>query len=97
VSYLFADGAPGSVGFIASVSEPFCGTCNRLRLTADGHFSTCLFALDELDLREPMRQGASDHELEDAIRMAVGHKWAGHRINQPDFVAPTRSMSQIGG
>jgi cyclic pyranopterin phosphate synthase len=97
VSYLFADGAPGSVGFIASVSEPFCGTCNRLRLTADGHFRTCLFALDELDLREPMRRGASDLELEDAIRAAVGRKWAGHHINQPDFVAPARSMSQIGG
>jgi cyclic pyranopterin phosphate synthase len=97
VSYVFTDGAPGSVGFIASVSEPFCGTCSRLRLTADGHFRTCLFALDELDLREPMRRGASDLELEDAIRMAVRHKWADHRINQPDLVAPTRSMSQIGG
>jgi cyclic pyranopterin phosphate synthase len=97
VSYEFADGAPGSVGFIASVSEPFCGSCNRLRLTADGHFRTCLFALDELDLREPMRRGASDLELEEAVRSAVGQKWAGHRINQPDFVAPARSMSQIGG
>ncbi len=97
MSYVFTDGAPGSVGFIASVSEPFCGTCSRLRLTADGHFRTCLFALDELDLREPMRRGASDLELEDAIRMAVRHKWADHRINQPDLVAPTRSMSQIGG
>jgi cyclic pyranopterin phosphate synthase len=97
VSYEFADGAPGSVGFIASVSEPFCGSCNRLRITADGHFRTCLFALDELDLRGPMREGASDLELEDAIRGAVSRKWAGHRINQPDFVAPARSMSQIGG
>ena len=97
MSYVFTDGPPGSVGFIASVSEPFCGTCSRLRLTADGHFRTCLFALDELDLREPMRRGASDLELEDAIRMAVRHKWADHRINQPDLVAPTRSMSQIGG
>jgi cyclic pyranopterin phosphate synthase len=97
VRYLFADGAPGSVGFIASVSEPFCGSCNRLRLTADGNFRTCLFALDEYDLKGPMRAGASDAELESIIRGAVAKKWAGHRINSADFVAPERSMSQIGG
>jgi cyclic pyranopterin phosphate synthase len=97
VRYVFADGATGSVGFIASVTEPFCGSCNRLRLTADGHFRTCLFALDEYDLKGPMRSGASDAELESIIRSAVAKKWAGHRINSPDFVAPERSMSQIGG
>jgi cyclic pyranopterin phosphate synthase len=97
VRYQFADGAPGSVGFIASVSEPFCGSCDRLRITADGHFRTCLFALDEYDLRTPLRAGAPDSEIEATIRHAVGRKWAGHRINQPDFVAPARSMSQIGG
>jgi len=97
VRYLFADGAPGSVGFIASVTEPFCDSCNRLRLTADGHFRTCLFALDEYDLKGPMRAGTSDAELEAIIRAAVAQKWAGHRINSPDFVAPERSMSQIGG
>jgi cyclic pyranopterin phosphate synthase len=97
VQYVFADGAPGSVGFIASVSEPFCGSCNRLRLTADGHFRTCLFALDEVDLKGPMRAGAGDDDLETLLRQAVARKWSGHRINQPDFVAPARSMSQIGG
>jgi cyclic pyranopterin phosphate synthase len=97
VRWLFADGAPGSVGFIASVSEPFCGSCNRLRLTADGHFRTCLFALDEVDLRGPLRAGASDAELEALIRAAVARKWAGHRINEADFVRPEKSMSQIGG
>ena len=95
--YLFADGAPGSVGFIASVTEPFCGSCDRLRLTADGHFRTCLFALDEYDVKAPMRAGASDTHLEAIIRDAVARKWAGHRINEADFVAPGRSMSQIGG
>jgi cyclic pyranopterin phosphate synthase len=97
VRYLFADGAPGSVGFIASVSEPFCDNCNRLRLTADGGFRTCLFALDELDLKGPLRRGAADDELEALVREAVKRKWAGHRINEADFVAPARSMSQIGG
>ena len=96
-TYVFADGALGSVGFIASVTEPFCGSCNRLRLTADGHFRTCLFAIDELDLKGPLRAGAADAELEAMIRAAVSRKWAGHHINQPDFVAPARSMSQIGG
>ena len=95
--YLFADGAPGSIGFIASVSEPFCGDCNRLRLTADGHLRTCLFALDEHDLKGPMRAGAPDDDLEAIIRGAVAAKWAGHHINRADFVQPERSMSQIGG
>jgi GTP 3',8-cyclase len=82
---------------IASVTEPFCETCNRLRLTAEGEFRTCLFALGETDLREPLRSGASDADLEAAIRAAVWAKWSGHRINHPDFVQPERSMSMIGG
>jgi cyclic pyranopterin phosphate synthase len=96
-TYGFADDAPGTVGVIASVTEPFCDTCNRLRLTAEGQFRTCLFALDETDLRGPMRDGASDDELEGLIRAAVWAKWSGHRVNHPDFVQPERSMSAIGG
>jgi GTP 3',8-cyclase len=96
-TYGFADGSPGTVGVIASVTQPFCDTCNRLRLTAEGQFRTCLFALDETDLRAPMRDGASDDELERLIRDAVWGKWSGHRVNHPDFVQPARSMSAIGG
>jgi cyclic pyranopterin phosphate synthase len=96
-TYRFADGAPGAVGVIASVTEPFCDTCNRLRLTAEGAFRTCLFALEETDLRGPLRSGATDGGLETAIREAVWTKWSGHRINHPDFVQPVRSMSMIGG
>jgi len=96
-SYRFADGAPGGVGVIASVTEPFCDTCNRLRITAEGQLRACLFALDETDLRGPMRAGASDEELEALIRGTVWRKWSGHRINHPDFVQPERSMSAIGG
>src|SRR6476620_4622866 len=96
-TYGFADGSPGTIGVIASVTEPFCDTCNRLRLTAEGQFRTCLFALDETDLRGPMRDGASDDELEGLIRAAVMRKWSGHRVNHPDFVQPARSMSAIGG
>jgi cyclic pyranopterin phosphate synthase len=96
-TYGFADGSPGTIGVIASVTEPFCDTCNRLRLTAEGEFRTCLFALDETDLRGPMRDGASDDELEQMIRDAVWRKWSGHRVNHPDFVQPARSMSAIGG
>jgi cyclic pyranopterin phosphate synthase len=96
-SYRFADGAPGGVGVIASVTEPFCETCNRLRITAEGQVRACLFALEETDLREPMRSGASDDELEALIRTNVWRKWSGHRINHPDFVQPERSMSAIGG
>ena len=95
--YTFADGAPGSVGIIASVTEPFCSTCNRLRLTADGQLRACLFALEETDLRGPLRSGASDAELESMARACVAGKWAGHRIGRGDFVAPARSMSMIGG
>ncbi len=96
-SYRFADGAPGRVGVIASVTEPFCDTCNRLRLTAEGQVRACLFALEETDLRGPMRDGATDEELLALIRANVWGKWSGHRINHPDFVQPARSMSMIGG
>ena len=96
-SYRFADGAPGRIGVISSVTEPFCDTCNRLRLTAEGQFRACLFALEETDLRGPLRAGASDDELAALIRAAVWRKWSGHRINHADFVQPARSMSMIGG
>jgi cyclic pyranopterin phosphate synthase len=96
-SYRFADGAPGGIGVIASVTEPFCESCNRLRITAEGEVRSCLFALQETDLRGPMRAGASDEELEALIRADVWGKWSGHRINHPDFVQPERSMSAIGG
>jgi GTP 3',8-cyclase len=96
-TFRFADGAPGRIGVIASVSEPFCDTCNRLRLTAEGMFRACLFALDETDLRGPLRAGATEAELERLIREGLWAKWSGHRINDPDFVQPARSMSMIGG
>jgi cyclic pyranopterin phosphate synthase len=96
-SYRFADGSPGGIGVISSVSEPFCDTCNRLRVTAEGEVRACLFALDETDLRGPLRAGAADAELESLIRQTVWRKWSGHRINHPDFVRPERSMSAIGG
>ena len=96
----YADGI-GDVGVIASVTEPFCGDCDRVRITAEGRFRTCLFALDETDLRAILRSGrpapAVDEELADAIAGAVGVKWAGHRIGHVDFIRPARSMSQIGG
>jgi cyclic pyranopterin phosphate synthase len=93
----FADGAPGAVGVIASVTEPFCEACNRLRLTSDGQLRACLFAMYETDLRGPLRGGASDDELERLVRRNVWAKWEGHKINHPDFERPTRSMSMIGG
>ena len=96
-SYRFADGARGGIGVIASVTQPFCDTCNRLRITAEGQVRSCLFALEETDLREPMRAGASDEELAALIRTDVWRKWSGHRINHADFVQPARSMSMIGG
>ncbi len=95
--FAFADGAPGGIGLISSVTEPFCQTCNRLRVTAEGQVRACLFALEETDLRGPMRAGASDDELEALIRGTVWRKWSGHRINHPDFIQPDRSMSMIGG
>ena len=94
--YAFADGS-GTLGFVSPVSQPFCGDCNRIRLTADGRLRTCLFSVNETDLRAPLRGGAADAELEEIIRAAVWRKELKHRINEPGFVAPARSMSQIGG
>jgi cyclic pyranopterin phosphate synthase len=95
--FRFADGAPGRVGIIPSVTQPFCDSCNRLRLTADGALRACLFALEETDLRAPLRSGASDDDLAKLARECVAAKWAGHRIGKPDFKKPARSMSMIGG
>jgi GTP 3',8-cyclase len=94
--YSFADGN-GEVGFVNPVSEPFCSTCDRIRLTADGQLRTCLFSRREWDLKTPMRDGASDDELVALLRNAVAHKELKHRINEPGFVRASRSMSQIGG
>jgi cyclic pyranopterin phosphate synthase len=94
--WCFADGR-GEIGIIAPVSEPFCGHCNRLRLTADGHLRSCLFSLTEHDVRSPLRSGATDDELRDLLRKVVGAKEARHHIGEPDFVPPSRSMSCIGG
>jgi cyclic pyranopterin phosphate synthase len=94
--YRFADGN-GRIGFINPVSEPFCGDCNRIRLTAEGKLRTCLFSLNETDLREPMRAGVNDDELEDIIRDAVWRKELKHHVGEAGFVRPARSMSAIGG
>jgi GTP 3',8-cyclase len=94
--YRFADGR-GRIGFINPVSEPFCGDCNRIRLTADGRLRTCLFSLNETDLRSPMRAGADDGELERIVREAVWRKELKHRVGEPGFVQPLRTMSAIGG
>jgi cyclic pyranopterin phosphate synthase len=95
--YQFADGAPGGVGFISSVSQAFCTTCNRIRLTAEGGLRTCLFSLSETPLRDLMRGGASDDHVCRVIEQAVWSKEEGHLINQEGFIRPSKSMSQIGG
>ncbi len=87
----------GEVGVIPTVTKPFCGDCDRVRITAEGQFRTCLFATREFDLRSLLRNGSSDDELAAEIVRAVGTKWAGHAIGQVTFVRPQRSMSQIGG
>ena len=94
--YRFADGR-GRIGLISPVSEPFCGDCNRIRLTADGRLRTCLFSLGETDLRGPLRDGAGDTELEQIIRDAVWRKELKHHIGEPGFIQPARTMSAIGG
>ena len=94
--FRFRDGH-GELGFINPVSEPFCGDCNRIRLTAEGKLRTCLFSLHETDLREPLRAGASDSELELVVREAVWQKELKHHVNEPGFRQPARSMSAIGG
>jgi cyclic pyranopterin phosphate synthase len=94
--YRFADGQ-GRIGFINPVSEPFCGDCNRIRLTADGRLRTCLFSLNETDLRGPIRAGADDRELELIVRRAVWRKELKHHVGEPGFIQPLRTMSAIGG
>jgi GTP 3',8-cyclase len=94
--FAYRDGL-GQVGVIASVSQPFCGSCDRVRLTAEGQLATCLFATDQHDLRTPLRDGADDEELARIIRAALRTKGEGHAIGQVQFIRPLRSMSQIGG
>jgi len=94
--YRFADGR-GEIGFINPVSEPFCADCNRIRLTAEGKLRTCLFSIHETDLRAPLRDGATDGELEEIVRDAVWRKELKHRVGEPGFRPPPRSMSAIGG
>ena len=97
VVYRFADGA-GEMGFINPVSQPFCATCDRIRMTADGQLRTCLFSIDETDLKTPLRAGASDADLEEVVRGAVWEKEKKHKINEGEaFQRASRSMSQIGG
>ncbi len=91
------DGGPATVGVIASVTRPFCGTCDRVRLTADGQIRNCLFARTESDLRTPLRAGASDQEIAEQWMRAVAGKLPGHGINDPGFLQPSRPMSAIGG
>ena len=96
MDYQFVDGK-GEVGIIASVSEPFCEDCNRVRLTADGQLRTCLFSITETDLLTPLRTGVADAAIAELIIEAVQNKEAGHKINAADFVKPARNMSMIGG
>ncbi len=94
--FRFRDGR-GEIGFVNPVSEPFCDDCNRIRLTAEGKLRTCLFSVRETDLREALRSGAGDDELELIVREAVWRKELKHRVNEPGFTPPPRSMSAIGG
>ena len=94
--FVYRDGK-GEFGVIASVTEPFCGSCDRIRLTADGQVRNCLFGLDHVDVRALLRGGASDDELIAAVAGEVERKWAGHAIGQVHFLRPSKSMSQLGG
>jgi cyclic pyranopterin phosphate synthase len=94
--FRYLDGS-GEVGVIPSVTRPFCEQCDRIRLTADGQLRSCLFSLEDHDLRGVLRSGGTDDDLSDAIEACVGSKWAGHAINKVQFIRPSRSMSQIGG
>jgi cyclic pyranopterin phosphate synthase len=96
LEYAFADGV-GRIGFIASVTRPFCQNCNRIRLTADGHVRYCLFAIEETEVKSLLRGGAPDQAIADLIRGVVRAKWEGHEINTAKFVAPPRPMYSIGG
>lgn len=93
----FLDGSGGEIGIIAPVTEPFCGACSRIRLTADGQIRTCLFSLSEHNLRDVLRSGVSKEDVRQFIINTVLKKELGHKINEPDFVAPERTMSCIGG
>lgn len=95
--YRFADGAPGEIGIIAPVTEPFCGACSRIRLTADGQIRTCLFSTVEHSLRDVIRSGATREEVMEYIESVVYKKEPRHFINDPEFVTPSRTMSFIGG
>ncbi len=95
-AYRFKDGK-GKVGFINSVTEPFCDHCNRIRITADGKLRTCLFSVEETDFKPLLRGDATDGEIAEVLRKAVWEKEPGHRINEPDFIKPERTMSAIGG
>lgn len=95
--YRFADGAPGQIGLIAPVTQAFCGNCSRIRMTADGKIRTCLFSKDDHDLRGLLRAHASDEEIITRVRSVVMQKEEGHRINEPGFVPPSRTMVFIGG
>ena len=92
----YTDGG-GEIGVVASVSQSFCDTCDRVRITADGQFRNCLFATDETDVRALLRDGSGDNVIADALARSVASKWAGHQINQVHFIRPRRSMSEIGG
>ena len=94
--FMFEDGV-GRIGIIASVSRPFCMSCNRIRLTSDGKIRNCLFAIDEFDVKGIMRSGGSDEEIAEVVRRAVGAKWEGHEINTARFIKPPRPMYAIGG
>ena len=94
--FRYLDGR-GEIGIIASVTQSFCGSCDRVRLTAEGAFRTCLFATEEQDLRALLRGGGSDDDIAAVVARAVAGKWAGHAINQVHFIRPGKSMSQIGG
>jgi GTP 3',8-cyclase len=94
--YRFADGR-GEIGLVSPVSQPFCGFCSRIRLTADGKLRTCLFSKEDHDLKFLLRGGASDREIAGAIISIVAEKEKGHRINEPGFVPPSRTMVSIGG
>ena len=93
----FVNGGPATVGIIGSVTRPFCGACDRLRLTSDGQLRSCLFSLEEMDLRTAMRSGASDEDIAQRFRKTVAGKLPGHGINNPKFIQPQRPMSAIGG
>ena len=95
--FRFRDGSQGGIGVIPSVSDAFCKVCNRIRLTAEGHLRTCLFSIQEHDVKALLRGGASDDDIRDFVAAAVWQKEEGHKIGQADFVRPSKTMSQIGG